>query len=240
MLENGNAYHFKKWLQPHPKLKELELIDNRVSSKGCSALSRALQNNETLTTLILDHNEIGDEGACLLAVGIAWSPSLSKLSLNYCGIQDEGAVALASEAISKSPSLQNLELQGNTFGERGFEAIATALLSSQKLQQLNLSGCGEGTPLRTDIVAKFCESITQNTFNALQNIDLNYIVVDSNAVLMFAELAKTKENLIRIRLYERVDKAAYKILTTQMVSNLKAHIQKNKPKKKAKKKKEKK
>ncbi|KAF0973819.1 hypothetical protein FDP41_007206 [Naegleria fowleri] len=223
-----------KWLQPHPHLKELEIIDNRVGPKGCQAISRALQHNETLTYLNLDHNELGDEGAAALAVGLSWSPSLIKVSLNYCGIEEEGAVLLANEAIAKSSSLQILEMQGNSIGDRGFDAIGQALARSQKLQTLNLSGCNEGLPLKTDIVSRMCESIKQNPNNTLQNLDLNYITVEPEAVFMFAELAKQKENILRIRLYERVDKVAYKELATQLGTNLKNYIQKNKPKKKKK------
>lgn len=226
--------HITKWLQPHPHLKELEIIDNRVGPKGCQAISRALQHNETLTYLNLDHNELGDEGAAALAVGLSWSPSLIKVSLNYCGIEEEGAVLLANEAIAKSSSLQILEMQGNSIGDRGFDAIGQALARSQKLQTLNLSGCNEGLPLKTDIVSRMCESIKQNPNNTLQNLDLNYITVEPEAVFMFAELAKQKENILRIRLYERVDKVAYKELATQLGTNLKNYIQKNKPKKKKK------
>ena len=133
-----------------------------------------------------------------------------------------------------------MELQGNAIGVRGFDAIATALSQCLKLQLLDVSGCNDGAPLPTEIIAKMCESIKQNPSDSFTSLILDMILIEPEAVKLLTDLAKTKEQMTKIRLYERVDKLAYKELGKQLSLNIKAYIAKNKPKRKAKKKKEKK
>ncbi|KAL9653625.1 hypothetical protein ABK040_000542 [Willaertia magna] len=223
-----------KWLQPNNHLLTLEIIDNRIGLKGCSSISRALQHNECLTKLVLDYNELGDDGSSILSMGIAWCPTLKYLSLNYCNINDEGAIVIGNEIIGKSTSIQVLELQGNPFQERGFQSIADNLVHAQKLTLLNLSACNDGMLLKDDCILKLCESIRSNQSNCLEELNLNLILLEKQSLNRLLNVVKEKNNLLRLKLYEKVDKEIYKLIVEQLQINYKAFVDRNKPKKKKK------
>jgi Ran GTPase-activating protein (RanGAP) involved in mRNA processing and transport len=121
---------------------ELDLQWNDITSMGVRALvDDHVEVVKTLTKLSLSGNSIRCEGATILANALEDNalPSLKELQLDSCGIRDDGFVALAS-ALKQNTSLQILDLGWNTFGDRGFMALAESLPNMKGLQQIKMSG----------------------------------------------------------------------------------------------------
>ncbi len=77
-----------------------------------------------------------------LALTLKRNVNLTHLDLHRCVLGDDAVCALV-EGLHSHPSLQTLELFGNTFGERGGLAIAGALAGGEmgNLQKVDVSPC---------------------------------------------------------------------------------------------------
>jgi Ran GTPase-activating protein (RanGAP) involved in mRNA processing and transport len=227
-LGDQGAVQLFNWIKPNPYLKVLELMDNRIGLKGCSAISRALEHNEALHTLILDYNDIGDEGATILSVGVSWNPTLALLSLKYCGIGEEGGVAIGSLILAKSPSLTELDLQGNPLGNRGISALGEGLKNSQKLTKLNISATSTGGIVDSGAIEKFCEGVTENK-DTLTDINLHLNAISDVGAQKLLELVTAKPTITRLKLYEQVNKDFYKQICDVVAKNKVTAAKKKKP-----------
>jgi Ran GTPase-activating protein (RanGAP) involved in mRNA processing and transport len=122
-------------------LLELDLGCNQITSAGVHALvDDNVKAMKTLTKLCLSGNLIRSEGATILAdaLGRSAMPSLKQLDLDSCRIDDDGFVALVS-VLEQNTSLQILDLKDNSFGGRGFMALAASLPTIKGLQQLHFT-----------------------------------------------------------------------------------------------------
>jgi Ran GTPase-activating protein (RanGAP) involved in mRNA processing and transport len=120
---------------------ELVLNLNIITSVGVRALvDDNMEAVKTLTKLCLSRNPIRSEGARILADALERNvmPNLKQLDLWGCIIDDDGLVALVS-ALEQNTSLQILDLQYNSFGERGFMALAESLPNIKGLHQIELT-----------------------------------------------------------------------------------------------------
>ena len=71
------------------------LENNNIGDRGAIALSKALEDNDTLLSLHLENNNISREGAYTLGEMISNKYKLSKLNLNLNPIGDEGFSRIA-------------------------------------------------------------------------------------------------------------------------------------------------
>ena len=124
------------------KILFLQLLDCKVSIRGCESLGNALKigANKSLVTLQLDHNQtVGSEGVKALCKGICFNKTLKRLGLSYCDIGPEGGEALKSVLAFPASSLSQLNLRGNRIEGRGFKAICSALRRNKALVKLDVT-----------------------------------------------------------------------------------------------------
>jgi Ran GTPase-activating protein (RanGAP) involved in mRNA processing and transport len=120
----------------------LNLQWNKITSVGVRALvDDNVEVVKILTGLYLPWNPVRSEGATILADALRRNamPSLKGLYLDMCHIGDDGFAALVS-ALEHNTRLQILNLQKNSFGERGFMALAESLPNIKGLQQIDFRG----------------------------------------------------------------------------------------------------
>jgi Ran GTPase-activating protein (RanGAP) involved in mRNA processing and transport len=129
---------------PQSQCTTLSLSNNRLTSTGASALSRALSDNTTLTALHLDGNiGFGDSGATALAESLIRNGALATLSLAACRIGDLGAAALGS-ALSANFGLFSLVLRQNNVRDLGADAVWRGLEGNRCLRHLDMACNGYG------------------------------------------------------------------------------------------------
>lgn len=68
-------------------IRALMLGDNQLGEEGCSAIARALRNNDNLEFLYLDDNQIGAVGLEMLADALRTNSSLKRLHLRHNSFQ---------------------------------------------------------------------------------------------------------------------------------------------------------
>ncbi|KAM9220340.1 ribonuclease inhibitor isoform 1-T2 [Dugong dugon] len=173
-------------LSPSSRLKTLWLWECDISAEGCKEISRVLHAKESLKELSLAGNELGDQGARLLCKALR-EPGcrLESLWVKTCGLTDACCPDF-SAMLAQNKSLLELQLSNNRLGDTGVQqlcqglgqpratlqmlclgdcevtdsgctALASLLLSSRSLRELDLSNNCMGDPG----VLKLVESLRQ-------------------------------------------------------------------------------
>ncbi|XP_068280868.1 NACHT, LRR and PYD domains-containing protein 12-like isoform X2 [Nyctibius grandis] len=123
----------------------------RISSAGCGDLATVLSTSRSLRELDVGANELGDAGVQLLCEGLKHPTCrLEIMGLRYCQLTSAGCRDLAA-ALSTSPSLRELDLGDNDFGDPGLQLLCEGLkqptcrLEIMGLQRCRITsaGCGD-------------------------------------------------------------------------------------------------
>ena len=130
----------------HCTLQSLRLCSkNKIGVAGARALGDALSfrgGNRSLIELHLDGDDsIGDNGTIALCSGLELNSSLKVLSMASCGVRAAGALAIAQMLKSTRSGITYLNLEVNTFGADGLEALCSLGLSN-RLRVINLASAG--------------------------------------------------------------------------------------------------
>jgi Ran GTPase-activating protein (RanGAP) involved in mRNA processing and transport len=146
-------------------LTRLLLRANGIRHVGVVALAKGLEGNYVLKQLYLDDNDIGDEGAAALATvldqltqprlctgsishvgfqaiaeALKFSKTLTTLELWSCsGMGDVGMLAMAA-ALRSNRAIRALALSSTSCGEAGIRAVVEALVGTNTVTELDLSG----------------------------------------------------------------------------------------------------
>jgi Ran GTPase-activating protein (RanGAP) involved in mRNA processing and transport len=149
-------------------LVNLVLSENQITCSGLRALvNNATASLSTIHNLDLSKNSLFDEGATCLAETLTQKmlPSLKCLRLINCRISDDGLVALMS-ALEENETLENLDLEGNTFSVQGYLALASSLPNIKGLRQIDIS-CTTPDPT---VMSAMLEGVRKNT-------SLHYVII---------------------------------------------------------------
>lgn len=124
------------------RLSYLEILDDNIGSRGCTALgiSLSMGKNLSLLTLKLDYNRsIGTQGAINLLRGLRTNMTLKQLHLCYCNIEKDAGEAFADMLLNQKSALVECNLGGNRLGGVGLGAICKGLENNTCLERLSLS-----------------------------------------------------------------------------------------------------
>jgi hypothetical protein len=114
-----------------PKLQELNLSYNRISSSGIIQLSKPLNKlyNKTLGVLNLDYNFIDDKGILALVIAIQKHPTVRELSLCNNYITSTGIFYLVY-LTQNNPRIQAINIVGNPVSVESVQALSEALIQN--------------------------------------------------------------------------------------------------------------
>jgi Ran GTPase-activating protein (RanGAP) involved in mRNA processing and transport len=155
--------------QQKRSLVTLDLSANQITCNGLRALANhATAALSTVTHLDLSGNSVLDEGASFLAetLRLQTLPGLTHLRLFKCGISDDGLVALML-ALEENETLEELDINGNTFSAWGYLALASSLPSIKGLRQIHFS-CTTSDP---SVMPALLEGFGKNTSLHEANIE---------------------------------------------------------------------
>merc|ERR1711881_521095 len=120
-----------------------------------------------LNELDLSRNEIGDRGARACAKLAFTLPTLKVLKLGDNKVGNDGCKALAAALSRENCSLEQLELQLNSFNDESSSYLFLALGRNTKLTHLNVAS----NQISEQSIQQFCHVLTEN--KTLQNLDLS-------------------------------------------------------------------
>ena len=167
--ESGYGANFFEYLNFLPFLKHLKINHvESITDYGMKQLSKYLTHNKTLTTLDLSHCDLED-------LEVENGPSnivLKVLKLNHCHITD-GLLFQLFQNVPKVINLDELEIEGNCFWDRGISHLHNVLLNDQNgptIATLNLAD----NQLTDNSAAQIMEIVQMCTVKCL-DISVNFL-----------------------------------------------------------------
>ncbi|KAF9571706.1 hypothetical protein EC968_000224 [Mortierella alpina] len=180
-----------EFLTTNRNLQVLKLNNNGLGVTGGKVLAEALMTaheknkaeNKTssLRVVIAGRNRLENGSTPDLAKAFAAHGTLTHVAMPQNGIRMEGIEALAA-GLTQCPGLETLDLQDNTFTERGCRAFAAALPSWTELKSLNFGECllsNKGTMLLS-------RALAQGKNTKLESVDFSYAEMREDGVLELA------------------------------------------------------
>ena len=222
-------------------LRELNLSDTKLGSKGAAVVASILRTNTSLRTLNLSKNDLGTKGIRVLASAIGSHGMLKHLDLSYNNMKPRGATVLAQalqESFSsqnnnhnrrrpsnctdelnydgdETPGLRSVVLTCNRIGPQGIQALCDVLKFDRTIESLSV-GKNEASPEGGAFLAYLLKS--NYTLRSLDVHD-NQIGPDA-ASLLVEQLVEDNQTLERIDL-------SYNNIGQQGTSDLAETLMKN-------------
>ncbi|CAD8071605.1 unnamed protein product [Paramecium sonneborni] len=176
-----------------PIMKDLNLKDNQLGSKGAHILSEHLTRFQNLKILNIANNLIGDHGANFFLKNLHKNVLLCKLIISENNLSD-GIGQTLYDLLIKSSGLEVLIINWNQLGSNTGIFIAKALLVNRVLKVLDLSYNRIGSNEKSNCIQFWCSAIL-NPQLSLVHLDLSYNQISEKQIRQLNE-ALLKNNTI--------------------------------------------
>ncbi|CAN6602208.1 ran GTPase-activating protein 1 [Trichomonascus vanleenenianus] len=140
----------ESFLAKHAPLRHLILANNGFGPQAGSRIGKALEElaqikkekeTHSLETIVCGRNRLENGSMAAWAKMLAAHGTVKELRLYQNGIRQEGIEHLLLKGLSKSPVLEKLDLQDNTFTMKGAKALVEVLPTWTQLKELVVSDC---------------------------------------------------------------------------------------------------
>ncbi|XP_044194199.1 ran GTPase-activating protein 1b [Thunnus albacares] len=173
-LENEGASALAKAFQLMGSLEEVHMPQNGINYAGVMALASAMRHNPELRVLNFNDNTFTKRGTLAMAQALRHLRNVQVINFGDCLVRCEGAIALAAvlreglpilkelnlsfgeiteaaalvvaRAVMDKPHMEKVDLNGNSLGEEGCEALRAAMENLDKGDMLASLSDDEGEP----------------------------------------------------------------------------------------------
>ncbi|XP_071752990.2 ran GTPase-activating protein 1-like isoform X1 [Centroberyx gerrardi] len=139
-LENDGATALAQAFQLMGSLEEVHMPQNGINHPGVTALATAMQHNPGLRVLNLNDNTFTKKGAIAMAQALKHLRSIQVINFGDCLVRSEGALAIAEIVSDGLPILKELNLSFGEITEEAAVAVAQAVKGKAQLEKLDLNG----------------------------------------------------------------------------------------------------
>lgn len=170
---------FQHGVKGHPSLERLYMIHVGISEASAPFLADMLQEG-SLQELHLCENDLQDEGLSALAASLVHNKMLRHLDLRSNGISDQAVLSLQG-ILASNTSLSTLVLSDNNIGDLGITALSRGLANATcNLRMLDLS--------ENEICVKGATALSKSlrTNKRLQDLNLSFNPIEDQGVTLLA------------------------------------------------------
>lgn len=192
----------EKFLSQHVPLQHLYLANSGFGPLAGSRVAKALQSlaakkkdsagsHPPLETIVCGRNRLETGSMAAWAECLATHGTIKELRLYQNGIRQEGIEELFLNGLSKSPKLEKLDLQDNTFTIKGAVALTKALSTwSSSIRELVISDCllsAKGAELFGEALLAVSEPMKQ-----FETLKLQYNEIESDGLELLYRAIEAK------------------------------------------------
>ncbi|KAL6094459.1 rangap1 [Pungitius sinensis] len=173
-LENEGARALAKAFELMGSLEEVHMPQNGINYEGVTALAAAMRHNPELRVLNFNDNTFTKRGTLAMAQALRHLRNVQVINFGDCLVRSEGAIALAAvlgeglpilkelnlsfgeiteaaalvvaQAVMDKPDMEKVDLNGNSLGEEGCDALREAMENMDKGGMLASLSDDEGEP----------------------------------------------------------------------------------------------
>lgn len=177
----------------------MKLNNCGLGIQGGKMLARALLDGHTesvkagtplsLKVFIAGRNRLENDGATALAEVFGTMKSLEEIAMPQNGIYHIGISAL-SKALMQNPNMNILNLNDNTIGPKGCQALVAAFEHMQKIKDVNFGDCLIKTP-----GAVYLSEILTEGHSDLEVLNLGFNEIGPEGAQSICLAVRNKENL---------------------------------------------
>ncbi|KAM3863558.1 ran GTPase-activating protein 1-like [Diretmus argenteus] len=139
-LENDGATALAQAFQLMGSLEEVHMPQNGINHPGVTALATAMQHNAGLRVLNLNDNTFTKKGAIAMAQALKHLRNVQVINFGDCLVRSEGAIAIAETVSEGLPILKELNLSFGEITEEAALVVAHAVKGKAQLEKLDLNG----------------------------------------------------------------------------------------------------
>jgi Ran GTPase-activating protein 1 len=165
----------------HTPLKHLYLQNNGMGPEAGAKMAQALAANTEaqLETLICGRNRL-ENGSCSSWVKCftQHAETLKTVKMPQNGIRPEGIESLMRDGLSQCKALECLDMQDNTFTQRGSAALAAALPKWTALKELAVGDCLLSARGGINVF----EALREGNNKAIETLRLQYNEIDAKGL----------------------------------------------------------
>ena len=175
-------------------VEELKLIGDNRQNLNVSDLFIGLQMNQHISKLSLVGINLGGNAMKKLAPFLSNNPLLKKIELSGCTIGSSGIDTLSNALLGRSEdSLENIDLNGNNFGDINLDMLVRSLIKCSRLKLLLLNDNGIGINGCTSLA-----NLLKNGESNLAHIDLRNNLIDNKCfIALTSSLARNKNTTLK-------------------------------------------
>lgn len=144
-----------QYLRENLGVHNLELRGNSITSEGLKHLGSVLRGQSFVRNIYLEWNNIGD-GVAVLTEALVYSTSIQSLDLRNNRIGPDGA-GYIGRFIENSSTISRIDLRWNEIGVLGGKKLLASISRSRSLKSLELSG----NKIPEDIILQIEQTLTR-------------------------------------------------------------------------------
>lgn len=180
------AEPLEKFFTEHTPLRHLFLQNNGMGPEAGARMARALAKNPaTLETIICGRNRLENGSASAWVECFNAHKTLKVVKMPQNGIRPEGMETIMRDGLGSCPDLEVVDMQDNTFTQKGSAALASVLPRWSSLTELAVGDCLLGA--RGGLV--IAEALQKGSNKTLLTVRLQYNDIDAEGLKAFAVAA---------------------------------------------------
>lgn len=181
------AAPLEKFFTEHTPLRHLFLQNNGMGPEAGARMARALaKNTATLETIICGRNRLENGSASAWVECFNAHKTLKVIKMPQNGIRPEGIETIMKDGLGSCSSLEVVDMQDNTFTQKGSVALASVLPKWGSLKELAVGDCLLGA--RGGVVV--AEALQKGSNTALLTLRLQYNDLDAKGLKALATATK--------------------------------------------------
>jgi len=182
----------------NPNIQHIHLNNNGLGPGGGNLLAKALKQKKTgLVTLICGRNRLETSAEKIAEALTSHKQTLTTIALPQDGIRPQTMLKLIKQ-LGHCNKLEHLDLQDNTFSNKGGKALAAIIGEMHSLQKLNIADCMLGHQGSLEFIKALGKS--SKVLKSLVHISIQYDEVTEVGVSELAKFLPKIKNLKKLEL----------------------------------------
>lgn len=218
-LNDECCIYLGQLLKANLKIKDLNISENKISSKGLYYISEGIKHNSHIESVNFEFNtKIGDIGIFYYTQALKFNRSIKDFLVKNILYGNNSFYSISSCISFASCNILNFQLSHNYITQKGMESICAGLRENKKIKTISFDYCG----LDDTRVGKLFRTLIDNQNSSIYYIGLEGNFIGGESAYWLNELVSRNKNIKNLflkacKINDETAKSLFKILNKQSV-----------------------